>query len=845
MNTSTPIAYSIRIEPDLDALTFEGSVEIDIRPGDPKGIVSLDSVELEILDCVELSPEGNIPREHSVGPDSVDIVLPDTGAEKRTVRLSFRGRLNRDLRGLYSAAYVHDGETRHLAVTQFEEIDARRAFPCFDHPRHNTPFTIELVAGEGDTAIATTAVERVIPLEDGRQVFMFGRTPPMPTYLLFFGVGDFDFLEDTDFRVPIRIAATPGKAKYGARAIEYARKSIEFCETFTGVDYLVDKLDLIAAPEFAYGAMENIGAISYRENLLLYYPDFVGRRGLERIASVTAHEVAHMWFGDLTSPRDWKYVWLNEAFATYVQSLIIESAYPTWRPVDQFLQSAASSAMGRDSLIDTVAIEFPEEGHTEIDPSTAPIIYSKAGLLLRMIHRWLGDDTFTGGVRRYLSAFSFQSTDTDGFLREFSAGASAGASAGTGAGAGQTKDVAAMVENWIRQPGFPLVRVKREGNRLSLEQERFTYLEHVTDQLWRIPVSMQVILDNGGCETVELMLDGKTASIELPSNALAVKLNADQTGLYRVSYNADILSALGSIIAEGGLSGRDTYGIVADLTALVVKGEIGLSYFLDFLLENFGNMSEYIVVSTVAHSLLSLWRLSPDQRDTVAYAGRRLLLPVFKGIGITPVPDEPYDSMLLRDDLVWPLYLFGSSEIGVELSNRFEALETGEEIEPDLMLDVIRAGARQGASIEWFKGKAEDSETPAEMKNHIYQAIGWFEDPETLSQVLGYTMKSVKPQNRAFVFRSLASNPSADSLLWTWLRESFDDVRGMHIYFRSVILSEVIPVCEVSSESELSSFLDRYVEEDPEAPIGVINMAREKRRVYNRLMKRNRDGGMS
>jgi aminopeptidase N len=834
MNTPSPLGYIVRLEPDLDGLEFTGSVRIDLTTGGCSSI-ELDSVELEIDGCHELRNRRALELQYSLTEGTINIQLGPDSSDQIELAIDFHGKLNRDLRGLYAASYMHEGEKKHLAVTQFEEIEARRAFPCFDHPKFNTPFVIELVIGEGQAAIATTRVEEETTLEDGRKLVRFRRTPPMPTYLLFFGTGNFEFLEGTECHVPIRVAATPGKAAYGAKSIEFARKSIEFCEAFTGVDYPVDKLDLIAVPEFAYGGMENLGAITYRENLLLYYPDVVSRVGLQNIAAINAHEVAHMWFGDLTSPRDWQFVWLNEAFATYVGNLILDAAYPDWHAMDQFLLSAGHAAMGRDSLKGTIPIEFPDAGLTEIDSSTAPIIYAKAGLVLRMVHQWVGEEVFTSGVRSYLSAFEYDSTDTDGFLTEF----------GKGAGL----EAANVINNWIRQPGFPVVEARRSTDTLTIAQQRFVYGDAEAaagaepGQTWIIPISILLFFEDGSTQTQELVLREAKRTIQLPEGVSAFKLNPGQTGFYRSAYSPSDLERLGAVIAV--LAPRDASGLLADLAALTIKGDLTVSQFLDYLLQHFSTTEEYIVLSQISTSLRELWTLVPDLRETTASAGRTLLEPAFARIGLVSQPDEPYSSVLLRDEIVWSLLLFDSKGVRDGLRPRFEAIVGGNTVETDLIPHVLRFGALAGTlsgggeAFLWFRKVLEDPDAVAEMKKHVYQAIGWFAEEETISQVIEYAMSSVQPQDRILVIRALAANPAADHLMWPWLKAHFSEVVDMHAYFRSVILAEVVPTCPAGAESELASLLDGYLDAADDPPLGVLTMAREKRNVYIRLREAN------
>ncbi|MBT3273022.1 MAG: M1 family metallopeptidase, partial [Spirochaetales bacterium] len=751
-----PIEYKVRLEPNLQTLTFIGSMSVIVDLQQQISSIALDSVELDIDSCRILfdGETGGKGRhcDFSVEPGVLAVHLPEPRAGKASLSVEFHGKLNLDLRGFYKAAYHYQGEERYLAVTQFEEIDARRAFPCFDHPRFNTPFDIELICDSGHRAIATTSIESETPLDGGRKIVGFHKTPPMPTYLLFFGVGDFEYVEDRSFHVPIGVYATPGKAGLGAEAVVFTRQALAYCEKFTGVDYPVDKLDLIAVPEFAYGAMENLGAISFRENLLLFYPELVSTTGIEGIASITAHECAHMWFGDLTSPLDWQYVWLNEAFATYVTGLILDDAHPEWRAADRFIRGAAGAAMTRDSLVNTIPIEFPDAGVTEIDSSTAPIVYSKAGLVLMMVHRWLGDEKFTAGVRNYLSRYAYQSVDTTGFLEAFGEGAGSLASE--------------IIENWIHRPGFPLVRSRRTGPVLEIAQERFTHLAHEDGQIWQIPISLCLFDESGEVEIRNFLLAEQFMSIEIPASTKAWKLNAGRYGVYRCSTDEDNFRELGVLAREGLLGSRDMYGLISDLRALVIKGEKTLDCFIDYLLSYFSVSEDYLVVSEITSALVGFFRLVPEKATEIAFTGKKLLFPIYEKIGLVPLEGEPYLDTIMRDEIVWPLFLFGVDDIRSELIKRFALLTDDKSVETDLIPYVIKAGAYSSSgNLGWFKNRIENGDTPAEMKKYLYQGLGWFQDRETTAAILDYIMASIEPQNRIQVIREITSNSEFDPIL--------------------------------------------------------------------------------
>ncbi len=264
------------------------------------------------------------------------------------------GKINAKMAGFYRSRYVLEGQERTIAVTQFQESDARRAFPCLDQPRDKATFDVEMVVDEGRVALSNMPVENEEALGRGKKLVRFAQTPKMSTYLLFFGVGDFEFVQDEgDGRV--RAATTPGMSKFAGLGLELGRKSLHFCEAYYGIDYPLPKLDLIAVSDFAFGAMENWGAVTFRENLLLHFADITSKAGKQRIFEVIAHEIAHQWFGNLVTPSDWKYLWLNESFATLFGNRVVSHYHPEWEVWAQFLHADTNRALDRDAMQNTVA----------------------------------------------------------------------------------------------------------------------------------------------------------------------------------------------------------------------------------------------------------------------------------------------------------------------------------------------------------------------------------------------------------------------------------------------------------------------------------------------------------
>jgi aminopeptidase N len=512
MTHVTPIHYRIHLEPDLRRFRFDGSVEILIEVSTPLEEISLDALDLAIRRC-QVGMEGDwADCSFCVDPGKEDlrVLLPGERVGNISLRIEFAGEINNRMAGFYRSRYVHGGAEKYAAVTQFEESDARRAFPCFDHPARKATFDVEMVIDEDLVALSNAPAVQETWIGDGRKQVTFQRTPRMSTYLLFLGVGEFDLIERPG-GVLIRLAAMPGLTRYGDYALDFCVKALRFSEDYYGIPYPLPKLDLIAVSDFAAGAMENWGAITFRENLLLRDPEKTSRAGEERICEVIAHEMAHQWFGNLVTPAEWKYLWLNESFATYFGYGVVDHYHPEWEMWGRFLQNMTDVALDRDALKETFAIEIPGGEHVVINVGTAPIIYNKGGSILRQIEGYVGGERLREGLRRYLRTHAYgcaASNDLWAAFEEVS-----------------QKPVSRMIRSWIEQPGYPMIEARREGESLVLSQGRFTYLPHESDQEWMIPVAVKVFLEDGQTDTIRVLLEGRSASLQIGEDALAYMVN--------------------------------------------------------------------------------------------------------------------------------------------------------------------------------------------------------------------------------------------------------------------------------------------------------------------------------
>ncbi|MGC2276207.1 MAG: M1 family metallopeptidase, partial [Candidatus Binatus sp.] len=501
----TPKRYDIRLTPDLKAFTFQGEVNIAVVVNEAADDVVLNALELEI-DKVTAERGGKsvvAKAELEASKERAHLRFAEKLAPGEwTLKIAFRGILNDKLHGFYRSQYQDaSGKTHVAATTQFESTDARRAFPCWDEPELKASYKVTLVVDENLAAISNGGQESERKVGGGKKEVVFKETIAMSTYLVAFIVGEFDATAPVDAGTPLRIVHVPGKESLTSWARQIGAFSLKYFADYYGLKYPGDKLDLIAIPDFASGAMENLGAITFRETALLADEKTASRAELERVADVVSHENAHMWFGDLVTMRWWNGIWLNEAFATFMEMLAVHAWKPEWKRWESFSVSRAA-AMAIDGLRSTRPIEFtvrsPEDCRAMFDILT----YEKGAAVLRMLEQFLGENVFRDGIRLYLKKHQFNNTETSDLWDALEAAS--------------REPVRKMMDSWIFQPGFPIIDAAptADGRGLKISQRRFFYLVEDNAQLWHVPVMVRAKTDKG-ISTHKVLLTGKETTIEL------------------------------------------------------------------------------------------------------------------------------------------------------------------------------------------------------------------------------------------------------------------------------------------------------------------------------------------
>jgi puromycin-sensitive aminopeptidase len=763
-----PSRYDIRLEPDLTTFTFAGAETVAVTVSAPVTDIWLNAVELSI-DSVALENDGGASQVGSATAETeseryrLSFATPITPGEWR-LRLAFRGILNDKLRGFYRSTYKDPaGVSRVLAATQFEATDARRAFPCWDEPDFKAVFASTLVIDPALTAVSNTAItsERV---EQGRKVVAFADTITMSTYLVAYVVGELE--GTTPARVgatPLRVWCVPGKGRLAAFGQAAGVASLAFFEDYYGLPYPGDKLDLLAIPDFAAGAMENLGAITFRETALLVDESQATHSELERIADVVAHENAHMWFGDLVTMSWWNGIWLNEAFATFMEMLAVDDWKPEWKRWTTFGVSRAA-AFAVDGLHATRPIEFPVGAPREADAMFDVLTYEKGASVLRMLEQYLGARVFREGVRDYLRTHRFGNADT---VHLWSA-----------LGRASAQPIPEVMDAWIFSPGYPLVSARRDGGELVLEQRRFTYLpgDATTDaQRWKVPVQLRLYA-GAHDEERRLMLDAAEYRLKLPSGFTGALVNAGGHGFYRVRYTPELLQALVTRLPD--LAAIERFNLVNDAWAAANAGLMPLTEYLD-LTSRFADERDRNVWSTIIGSFHAINRLiGAAERPRFEAFVRARVGPAVAALGFTPRAGEDELTRQLRGDLLRVLGTLGhDAATQARAAELYRAHETKRaEVDANVLpaLIAILATAGDEARYDEFLERFRRAVTPQEEQRYLY-ALAAFRQPALVGQTLSRTVNGeIRTQDAPFVNRSMLMAVHSREQAWTFVKSQWD-----------------------------------------------------------------------
>jgi puromycin-sensitive aminopeptidase len=799
-----PIRYTLTLSPDLSDFTFRGDESIEIEVLEPTSTIALNSVEIAIQSCTLTLSDGSTlsPVETTMNEEDETAVFRFGGklpAGRATLALEFSGELNDKLRGFYRSKYrPKNGEgEKHIATTQFEATDARRAFPCWDEPGLKASFQVTLLIPSYLKAVSNMPVVSEQEEEDGLKRVEFGETPLMSTYLLAFVVGDLRAIEQrASDGTMIRIWATAGNEEHGRFALEVSLKLMDYLNDYFGIPYPLEKLDHLAIPDFAAGAMENWGAITYRETAILVDPEGSSARTRQIVATIIAHEMAHMWFGDLVTMAWWNDLWLNESFASWMGDKAVDHIFPEWEMWTQFVSNDTNDALGLDGLKNSHPIEQEVKNPAEIGQLFDAISYSKGGSILRMLEHFLGAERFQQGLQRYLGRHKYGNARTQDLwdaLAEVSG-----------------KPVAAMMDTWVKQTGYPVIDVQMSrgprGIELTASQSRFVY-EHVAepdgadDTVWHVPLNATTA---AGAQPAPLLMEGRRATMSLAHSAGEsadgwVKVNSEQTGFYRVNYSPEDWSRLRPAIQGLALPPSDRLGIQNDAYALSKAGFLPVTEFLS-LAEAYAGETDATVWADLAANLRALDSLlapEPDHDRYQAYA-RRIFQPVSRKVGWVARPGEGHLDSLLRSTVLAELGNYGDEDALSEAQARFAGyVDEPGSVHPDIRNVVLGLAAKQGDRSTYdTMWELQKDAVLEEERLRLLRSLTRFEQPELLEETLRRSISpEVRVQNTVGMVVAVASNSRGRDLAWEFLKANWPELdrrygEGGFALMRLVALTE-------------------------------------------------------
>jgi puromycin-sensitive aminopeptidase len=805
--TVAPERYEIRLTPDLSRATFAGEEKVLIQILEPVRQITVNAAELDFQAVSVRRADGKVVRgDAALDNENEQAMLefPESLEPGRwELQLTFSGILNDKLHGFYRSTYKDaHGQDKTLASTQFESTDARRAFPCWDEPAFKAVFQVTLVVDEGLTAISNARILREDPLPGTRKrEVVFADSIKMSTYLVAFIVGEFEATEPVMVgSAPLRVWSVPGKRHLAKFAQEIGSFSLSHFSRYYDVVYPGDKLDLIAIPDFASGAMENLGAITFRETALLVDEAKATRTELERVADVVSHENAHMWFGDLVTMRWWNGLWLNEAFATFMEMLAVDAWKPEWRRWDSFTVSR-SAAMQVDGLKSTRPIEFPVEKPEEAAGMFDVLTYEKGASVLRMLEQYLGADPFRDGIRLYLRRHAYGNSETTDLWNALE---------------DSTRQPArALMDTWIFQPGYPVIKVERDGHGLVLSQQIFQYLQdgETPERNWHVPIFLRAGTKRGLVHQTAL-LTVRQMRVELSDDADWVVVNAGGHGFYRVRYGAELMNALKQRLQTDVLP-VERFNLLSDAWATTLNGLTSLTDYLS-LVELLREENDVNVWTAALISSHHMHRIFDGQQDRKFQERlRAILVPPVERLGWSPREGETDLERQLRGELIGALgTLAGDQGCQERARNLYSEYERNpDSVERNLVPALVSILAHIGAGAEYekFYARFKHAHTPQEETRYLF-ALGAFRQPDLIDRTLKMTVSGdVRTQNAPYLMRTILLNKDAREKAWSFMKAHWEEMLRQYPDNAIPRMCEgVVGLVTPQLEADVKSFFARH-----------------------------------
>eukprot|EP01038_Epipyxis_sp_PR26KG_P009699 gene9699-13056_t len=827
-NLIVPTHYDLTLTPDLDALTFKGSQIISLHVVEENiKSVTLHSKEIQVISASVTNDEKILKLvgiSYDFSLNTVQLAFDESfPIGKCVLNMDFHGVLNGDMAGFYRSYYTDaNGAKKVMASTQFESLDARRAFPCWDEPAVKATFGVTIIVPSFLTVLSNMPEKSSTHLSGNKKKVVFHTSPKMSTYLLAWAIGEFDFVEgSTKGGVSIRVFSPPGRAEQGLFALDVGIRSLDFYDAFFKVPYPLPKLDMICITEFAMGAMENWGLVTYRETALMIDDKKASSQSKQRVAIVVAHELAHQWFGNLVTMSWWDGLWLNEGFAAFMEHFAVDALFPDYKIWEQYTTDAYGAAQRLDALKSSHPIIVPIKHAEEVEQVFDAISYCKGSTVVNMVAAVLGKEKFQEGLQLYMSRHAYGNTETIDLWNAWSEVSG--------------KDVASLMSTWTLETGYPYLTVisekwSNDKVELTLRQSRFlsdgsTVEAEGGNPIWKIPL---LFASSGAVSSEAVVMDQveQTFTIPLAGNEDWIKINTGQKALARVAHSQTMISRLSKAIAKKEVSAVDRAALLLDGYALAKAGLAPLETVIDILraLEATNEASSIVwgAMAAVMNGFFVLLEQLGNEAIFKEYTafGKRLVVKALLIVGWDAVPNESHTDKLMRATILGLLDIFAWDDEAVakEAKRRFNLHWTDPSALPAEYKTTVYKIVLMNGGLDEFEEvlKSYRSTEDNQERKHAMFSLGATRDRTLKTRAMDWALKSgeVKMQDVFYPIGSTSSSGAEGAeMAWTYYKENFTEFKSLLAkaspsLMDACIVNSINRFCTISKADEIEKFFE-------------------------------------
>ncbi len=804
-----PSHYSLTFAINFSNNTFEGDETIDVKLAKPSTAITLNAVEIDFHDVTINA--GSKTQTGTVAMDAkkemATLTFPQpVPAGPAAIHIKYTGRLNDKLRGLYLSTY----KGRKYAVTQMEATDARVAFPSFDEPIYKAVFDVTAIVDKGDTAISNGKIISDTPGPgENKHTIKFSPSSRMSSYLVALTVGDWKCTSDEQDGIPLRICTVPGKEDLTHYAMEATKAILHYYDNYYAIKYPYGKLDQIAVPDFQAGAMENAGAIVYRETALLI-DDKTASEGAKRgVTGVIAHEMAHQWFGDLVTAAWWDDIWLNEGFATWMTPHPLNAWKPEWM-VSQDVVLNTSESLGVDATKNTRPIHQIADTRAEIQELFDGIAYGKTASVLHMLEQYLGPETFQAGVNLYLKEHQYANATAADFW-----GAMARSSG---------KPVDQIMPTFVLQAGEPYVSVqaKCSGGKttLAVSQKRFfsgkEAFNEPNDQVWQIPLCAKGVGANAGASQQCFLINKREQEVSMDGCAPFMFPDAGAAGYYRFNYDPTALHQIGDAV-ETGLTPEERIALLSNEWALVQADQHKVGDYLA-LGGQLKNTPGHAVLGEFSRQLQTVNQFIVNDSDRTEFQSwvRKTFSPMMQAAGYEGRSGDTPEDKQRRATLFLMLGNIGNDPEVIQHAQTMvqQYMKDSSAVDGTLAGPVVNVAARHGdaALYAQFKAHLKDAKSP-EMFYRFFYALAQFQKPELLQETLDWSLTPDVRSQDLRIIGAVTGNPAGENMGWDFVRQHVSDISkktGGGLGGVGTILGVTQRFCDAQKSVQVTQFFKEH-----------------------------------